>query len=77
MANQYNNLANKDKCYPNPVPACIGKENDSGLIRLADFFPDPDMSFWGICKFRSWFYFPSPGGNQQVVLVATFSELSK
>ena len=53
MANQYNNLANKDKCYPNPVPACIGKENDSGLIRLADFFPDPDMSFCGICKFCS------------------------
>ena len=49
------------------MPVCIGKENNSDLIRLADFFPDPDMSFWGICKFRSWFYFPSPGGNQQAV----------
>ena len=39
------NLANKDMCYPNPMPACVGKKTDSGLIRLADFFPDPDRSF--------------------------------
>ena len=29
--------------------ACIGKKKDSGIIRLADFFPDPDMSLSGTC----------------------------
>ena len=38
------NLVNKDKCYPNPMLACIGKKKDSGIIRLVDFSPDPDMS---------------------------------